>query len=360
MASIDVEYTKGGEKRYVVHYRNPEGKSREKWEKRKVDAEKFARNIATDIDRGAYIDPRSGRISVATWLAEVESAKASRQEATVARDRSLIDTHILPAFGNRQLASVKPVEGRRWVSELSATGLAADTVRKCHRLLANAFEVAVGDGLLVRSPATGTSLPKPTRSEIRVIDLDQIAVLAAAIAPRYRALVLGAAFTGLRFGELAALRVGRLDMLRRNLRVEEAVNEVEGRLVFGAPKTASSIRNVSMPKALVDELALHMSEFPPSDDGLVFTAPSGGPLRRNNFRRRVWLPAVEESVGPPLRFHDLRHSHAAVLIATGQHPKLIQTRLGHSSIRTTLDIYGHLFDGIDRAAADAIDEALTA
>jgi integrase len=100
--------------------------------------------------------------------------------------------------------------------------------------------------------------------------------------------------------------------------------------------------------------------FPPGDDGLVFTAPTGGPLRRNNFRRRVWIPAVTQSVGQPFTFHGLRHSHAALLIAAGQHPKLIQERLGHASITTTLDVYGHLFDGIDQAAADAIDEALTA
>ena len=78
---------------------------------------------------------------------------------------------------------------------------------------------------------------------------------------------------------------------------------------------------------------------------------------RNNWRRRVWLPAVEASVGPPLRFHDLRHAHAALLIKQGEHPKVIQDRLGHASIKTKLDTYGHLFDGMDEAAAAALDEA---
>lgn len=139
-----------------------------------------------------------------------------------------------------------------------------------------------------------------------------------------------------------------------------AGNEVQGRLLFGPPKTTRSIRSVTMPKALKDELAAHMSMFPPGDDRLVSTAHAGGPLRRNYFRRRVWIPAVTQSVGRPFTFHGLRHSHAALLIAAGQHPKLIQERLGHASIRTSLDAYGHLFDGIDQAAADAIDDALTA
>ena len=87
----------------------------------------------------------------------------------------------------------------------------------------------------------------------------------------------------------------------------------------------------------------------------MFTGAQGAPLRRSNFRRRVWLPAVRESVGEPLRFHDLRHFHATLLIAEGVHPKVIQHRLGHTSVTVTLDVYGHLFEGIDQAAADTLD-----
>lgn len=108
-----------------------------------------------------------------------------------------------------------------------------------------------------------------------------------------------------------------------------------------------------IPAAVADALGEHIGRFGHGD--LVFTTPEGAPLRRTNFRRRQWLPAVRETVGEPCRFHDLRHSHAALLIAQGQHPKVIQSRLGHSSIRTTLDTYGHLTEGLDEAAADALD-----
>ena len=87
----------------------------------------------------------------------------------------------------------------------------------------------------------------------------------------------------------------------------------------------------------------------------MFQAPDGGPLRRTTFRERFWLPAVRASVGEPCRFHDLRHTHVALLIAQGEHPKVIQQRLGHASIRTTLDTYGHLFEGLDEAAAERLD-----
>lgn len=104
----------------------------------------------------------------------------------------------------------------------------------------------------------------------------------------------------------------------------------------------------------MDELAHHLEDH---GDDYVFTSPDGQPLRRNNFRRRVWLPAVKAADLDGLRFHDLRHSHAAMLISAGEHPKLISTRLGHATIRTTLDTYGHLFPGLDEAAADRLDQA---
>ena len=114
-------------------------------------------------------------------------------------------------------------------------------------------------------------------------------------------------------------------------------------------------RQVALPKFLGEELARHLSEWPPAADGFLFAAPEGGPVRRTNFRRRTWLAAVRASVGEPLRFHDLRHTHAAMLIAQGEHPKVIQLRLGHSSIQVTLDTYGRLFAGLDEAAAERLD-----
>jgi integrase len=109
-----------------------------------------------------------------------------------------------------------------------------------------------------------------------------------------------------------------------------------------------------MPAFLVDELAEHLARYG-DPDGWVFVAPTGGPIRRTNFRRRFWIPAVAASVCEPFRMHDMRHTHAAMLIAEGVHPKVLQARLGHASITTTLDVYGHLMEGLDEAAAHALD-----
>ena len=132
---------------------------------------------------------------------------------------------------------------------------------------------------------------------------------------------------------------------------------MRGQVRLAPPKTSAARRQVALPNFLSEELARHLSQWPPGPDGFVFAAPEGGPLRRTNFRRRSWLPAVRASVDEPLRSHDLRHTHAAMLIAQGEHPKVIQLRLGHSSIQVTLDTYGHLFEGLDEAAADRLDAA---
>ena len=140
--------------------------------------------------------------------------------------------------------------------------------------------------------------------------------------------------------------------------VAEALTEVRGELAFKAPKTAASRRTVALPGSLVSVLRDHLSAWPAVGNGLVFTGAEGKPMRRTNFRRRAWGPAVAASVGEPCRFHDLRHSHAAMLIAQGEHQKTIQSRLGHASISTTLDTYGHLMEGLDQAAAERLDAAV--
>ena len=121
--------------------------------------------------------------------------------------------------------------------------------------------------------------------------------------------------------------------------------EVSGRLHVEEPKTSASRRTVAIPAWLGEELAFHLAGH---DTQYVFTAPRGGPLRRSGFRFRVWVPATVRADLEGLRFHDLRHTHAAWLVGAGEHPKVIQARLGHASISTTLDRYGHLMDGLER------------
>jgi integrase len=150
------------------------------------------------------------------------------------------------------------------------------------------------------------------------------------------------------------------DLLRGLLRVEETLTDVRGRVAFKEPKSKASRRRVMLPAALTEAIAIHLQTFGVGDGGLLFRSPMGEPLRRTGWTRRFWQPAVAKVLGGTLRYHDLRHTHASLLIAEGTHPKVIQERLGHTSIRTTLDLYGHLFSGLDQTAADGLDRLMRA
>ncbi|MBM3696709.1 MAG: site-specific integrase [Actinobacteria bacterium] len=229
-------------------------------------------------------------------------------------------------------------------SPLTAKGLAPQTVAKAAQTVGRILDRAVEDGRLPRSPMRGVPLPRVRPEERRFLSAAEVAGLAGAIEPRFRALVLFMAYTGARIGEAARVKVADLNLLRRTV-------------ALPGTKSRAARRTVSLPPFLCDGLAAHLTAFPADEGGLVFTGSEGRPLHLTNFRRRQWKRAVAASVGEPMRPHDLRHSHVALLIAQGEHPKVIQQRLGHTSIKTTLDTYGHLFSGLDEAAADRLEEA---
>lgn len=204
--------------------------------------------------------------------------------------------------------------------------------------------------LIAASPCRRVQLPPDLRSEPALLTPEYVSAIAETIDRRHRALVLTAAYTGLRWGELTGLRVQRIDFLRRRIDVAQILIEVDGELSFGPPKTRTSRALVSFPPFLTDELAAHVAAFadPEPQRGLVFTSDDGAPLRRSNFRRRVWVPAVAAAGAPPAaRFHDLRHACASWLIHAGANPLEVAAKLRHARVTTTLATYGHLFPGTD-------------
>jgi integrase len=167
--------------------------------------------------------------------------------------------------------------------------------------------------------------------------------------PAYGLLVRLAAWSGLRAGEIAALRVGRFDHRAGRLEVAESVQEIHGALIYGPPKTYAR-RRVDLPEEVASELADQVDGRASDPDALIFTAPGGGPLRHHNFYKRFFKPAVlRADLGPRTRFHDLRHTAAALMVAEGAHLLAVKERLGHSTIQVTADRYGHLFPSLEEA-----------
>ncbi|GIU92353.1 MAG: site-specific integrase [Acidimicrobiia bacterium] len=305
--------------------------------------------------RGEWVDPRAGQITVAEWLDRWLAGRRVRP-STAARDASLIRNAVLPHLGGRRLGDLTPEDIRRWVATLEGS-YSRETMRKAVQVFAAALRTAVDDGRIPRSPVPRRlDLGEPTRREMVIVEAGQVRRLCEVIDPRYRTMVLVGYLAGLRLGETAALQVGDLDLLRRTVTVEATLGRDRTRQ---PPKTRSSRRQVSIPQPLAEALAAHLATYP-DPDGWVFPAPEGGPVDLNNWRRRVWNPAVREAGLDGLRFHDLRHSHVAALIAAGVHVKVISERLGHSSIVVTMNTYGHLLPGLDEEAADTLGQVWAA
>jgi integrase len=331
------------------------GRFRSKTFDRKIDASRWLNTQTARRDRGDWVDPAHAAES---FQAVAESWLASRRDvaaSTRSRDGAYLRNQILPHLGALRLRDVTPEVLDEWVAILDEVeDRAPATVRKAFNLASQVLDRAVVLRKIPANPAKvkdAVSLPALEPADMRFLTVEEAGELADATDPRYRALVVTGAYTGLRWGELAGLRSKRLDLDAGTVTVAETLYEVGGVLGFKDPKTAAARRTLTLPPYLVGELREYLAANPVVGDGLVFADTQGKPLRRSNFARRVFKPAVRASVGEPCRVHDLRHTQAAWLIANGEHPKTIQTRLGHASISTTLDRYGHLMPGLDEAAA---------
>jgi len=222
-------------------------------------------------------------------------------------------------------------------------------------VLSLVLDHAVKDGRISKNPAKGVRRPRAARSHMIYLTHGQVDELAVACEPD-GTLVRVLAYTGIRWGEAAALRVGRVDLTRRRLSIDEATSEVGGRVIFGTPKTHKQ-RSVPFPAFLTDPLAAATAGK--GADDLVFTAPGGGVLRNTNFRSRVFDRAKKELGLPGLRVHDLRHTAASLAIASGANVKAVQSMLGHASAAMTLDVYAGLFTDDMDAVAGLLDAAVS-
>ena len=351
MASIEKRYTKRGEQRWELRYR-VRGREVSRTFKTRTDAINFRRGVEHDELQGIGYDPRAGKITLTEWWALWWPTTVKLRESSRARDESYWRGRIEPAFGTYQLADIDRAALGAWIVELTAEGLAPATVHKIVQILTKTLRAAVNDGRLARNPADRLDLPQLEDREMRFLTPHEVEALADAIDERYRALVVLGAYGGLRLGEMFALRAEHVDLLHGHLDVMETVATVRGRIVVNAPKTKAGKRRVPLPRIVVEALEEHIAAWPGE---LVFTAPEGGYVRSELWRRRFWHPAVERAGLAPLRPHDLRHTAVGMWIAAGASPNEIKSRAGHTSTVVVLDRYGHRLPGTAERVTDALD-----
>lgn len=316
--------------------------------------------METSKAAGTYVDERAGKVPFKEYADEWLRNLSVRQ-STVNTYGAHLRSSIYPWFETRTLGNVKRSDVIAWAKERTDSGMAPSTIRTAYKVLSMLFRSAVDDGLIARSPCYRiTNLPKVERRDEAVVALTpaEVIALADAMPERYRAMVLVAAGTGLRQGECFGLTRDRVDFMRRTVKVDrQLLMDNSGATGFGKPKTDASYRTVPVPEMVADALADHLATHEVAADGLLWTSPLGFGIRRNRFHES-WVVAVE-SAGLPkgTRFHQLRHTYASLLIAAKEPPKVIQERLGHSSITETMDTYGHLYPESEESTRAAIDAA---
>jgi integrase len=282
-------------------------------------------------------------------------AAKTRRPTTEAYYRSVWASHVGPTFDPWLVQTVDVLAVERWHADLDAKPSAK---RAALQVLKAVTSYATKRGMMATDPARALSVPQNNVRALRPEDVptrEQVATLAAEVGPRYSALVLLLAYGGLRIGEAVALRVDRIDFAGRRVTIDQSASEVEGVLTFGATKTTAGTRTFTAPRFLIDALAEHVAQYP-TDTGLVFSAPDGGALRPDNFRRREFRPAVERAGLGKLSPHDLRHTAASTLAAQGASATEIAARLGHANASVTQRVYMHLLAARDERLADLQDE----
>lgn len=340
MATVSSYDTAGG-KRWEVRYRTPERTTtRKRGFTSKRQAQDFAATVEVEKMTGSYVAPSAGRILLGGVAEKWMASKVNLSASTAARYRSALDVHILPRFEKTPLVDVTRERLRTWVADMATTSSAA-TVQKNVGVLSQILDQAVEDSRIVSNPATGLDLPRIDHEERRYLSFEQVDLLAKA-ADTNALLVYVLAYTGIRFGEAAALTVADVNLNRSRLRIHRSATVVDSKIVVSSTKSNKG-RDVPLPQFLAEMLGKHTETMTPEQ--LVFPDSRGGYLRANNVRRRWWNDAVKASGVPEgLTPHELRHTAASLAISAGASIKAVQRMLGHSSAALTLDRYGHLFD----------------
>jgi integrase len=342
--------------RWRVRYYDLSDRERAETFQKEPQAQARRTELETQLALGTYRDPRDGKVKLATVAEAWFGAQHDLKRSTRKGYRDHLDLYVLPRWGELAVADIRRDDVVTWVSELvNSPGvkggkLSASSVRKIYGVLSMVLDSAVASNKVAANVATDVKLPRLPAGEHVYLDHHQVELLGKAAGP-YRTFVLVLAYTGLRYGEAAAVRVRNVDLKRKRIRIVEAFGRDGGEVYVDTPKTHEQ-RSVPLPAFLVRELRALVKDRAP--DAWVFTAPEGGPLRYDNFRRRVFDPAVV-AVGLSdlgITAHKLRHTAASLGIAAGADVKVVQTMLGHKTATMTLDHYGHLFpDRLDEVAA---------
>jgi integrase len=328
------------------------------------EAQKELTRLLGAADDGTLPDPT--RMTVGEYLRAWLGSTLTQSPKTLERYRELTEHQIIPHLGDVKLQKLRPEHIEQWHA-LLAEGLAPLTVRHAHNVLKLVLKRAVDNNTLVRNVATMRKPPAAEAEEIEILSPEQAtAILEALRGHSLHPITSLALATGMRRGELLALEWPDIDFDRATLRVERSVEETKAGLRIKPPKSRCGRRNIALPPEAVttlrehrkQQLELRLALGLGGQPVLVFSTIEGKHLKPNSLSRS-WRQTCAARKLPRVKFHALRHTHASTLIRAGVDVLTISRRLGHSKAAMTLDVYGHLMEGSDAAAAKAIEGILT-
>ena len=335
----------------------------------KREALAWLAEVRLKADRGLLPEP--SRVTVGEYLAFwlENGAKPSVRPPTFRQYEQYVRNHLIPVLGNVKLQALKPADIQALYARRLGAGLSRRTVQLIHAVLHRALSQAVAWGLIAFNPADRVKAPRPARKEFKVLTPKEARrFLESAREWDYYPLFVLALTTGMRMGELLGLKWEDVDLEAGAVRVRRVLYRVKGRWVEGEPKSAAGRRQVPIPAGVAAALKEHRKkvvelklkagpEWSAEFGELVFPTPTGRPHHPRNVQRA--LKAVLKAAGlPDIRFHDLRHTHATLLLAEGVNPRVVQERLGHSQVSLTLGTYSHVLPDLQREAAERVGRAL--
>jgi integrase len=349
--------------KYVSHYETVNGN--------KKAAERRLNELIHQHETGTFIRPGKSTLSeyLLSWLNDY--CKPSLSPRTVQLYSYICRTHLIPVMGQITLTELNTQHLQKLYAEKLASGLSARTVQICHVTIHKALKNAVKTNLLSRNVADAVDKPKIQRREIRPMTESDLGLfLKAAKQGNYYALFYTYLFTGMRRSELLAVRWCNVDLLGMDISVSRTMqylNKVETRVSFKEPKTKKSRRLIALSPSTVAVLREYQNaqeqlraslQLPPlTENDLVFSHWDGSPLLPDSITH-AWVKLARKCGLEGVRLHDARHTHATIMLKQGIHPKIVQERLGHSTISTTLDTYSHVAPGLQEAAARGFDDVL--
>ena len=335
--------------------------------RREVD-EKLTKAKA-DRDGGLVFDADGVKVGeyLERWLAD--SVRDTVRPTTFERYEQMVRLHIRPVLGRLKLKNLTPAHVRGHYREKLDAGLSPRTVQYVHVTLHKALKQAVMDGLIPRNATEAVKPPQVRREEMQPLSPEQVKVLLeAARDERLEALYVLAVTTGLRQGELLGLKWEDVDLEARTLRVRRTLATTKGGPQLAAPKTKSSRRTVRLTQGAVNALRSHLERQLKEIDragslwrenGLIFASEAGDPLDRRYVTNHRFKPLLKQAQLPLVRFHDLRHTCATLLLGRNVNPKIVSEMLGHASIAIALDTYSHVLPNMQGEAAKAMEDALS-